>query len=319
MALPMIDRRGLLRLIAATPLLAAPAHAADDSDAGPASGPIDKLAAFWPVYDAAADAPDRAAILRAGYFRPEKRVYQAAGVTISHERLDAWLPDFDRQAAAVRRLHARFSVAYALHEVHFERAFPDFDRTTAPVYVMLSLGDFDAHLQPWHGRLPLFIGLDGIVEYHGAQADLAVLLDHESYHLYQGQQNPKLSLDEKPPLFVTLWMEGTATFVSELLNPQSNSLAVLLNDAPLAAATPDTIRRAAAALLDRLDSTREKDADRFFGAGYEGSEPARIGYLLGLMVARGLKSRYSPAALARLDGRTVRALCEQALETIVGS
>jgi hypothetical protein len=310
---PTLIRRDFLRMLAVAPLAAS--GFAGDAQLSAAIGLVDKLASFWPVYDRAA-AGDRIDALRRGYFEPEARLYKSAGIVIKRERIDAWLPDFDKIANDVRRLHRRFAAAYATHEGHFEKAFPDFDRTTAPVYLMLSLGDFDAHLQPSKGRLPLFIGLDGIVQYHGADADLAVLLDHESYHLYQGQVNPQMSLDERPPLFFSLWLEGTATWVSQYLNPKASPLDILLSDKPLAAATPDAIRRAAAALLEKMDSEKDKDADRFFGAGYEGSEPARIGYLLGLKVAQQAAARYSPAGLARLDAGAVRDICETGLRAI---
>ncbi|TZG25019.1 hypothetical protein [Sphingomonas montanisoli] len=312
-SLPVLDRRAALRLIAASPIGLPLIAAAGDLASG---GLTDRLAPFWPVYDYTRQNEDRVGELRAGYFLPEKKLYSGAGITVSKLRIDSWLSDFDGIAEDVRRLHARFPAAWARHAAHFDKVFPDFRVSTAPIYLMLSLGDFDAHLEPNKGVLPLFIGLDGIVQYHGAQADLAVLLDHESYHLYQGQVNPALALKSRPPLFITLWMEGTATRVSELLNPQANSLAVLLNDAALAAAAPDTIRRAAQVMIDRIDAVSEKDEDRFFGAGHEGPEPARIGYLLGLLIARRLTGRYSPAALARIDGPAVRELCLEGLTAI---
>jgi hypothetical protein len=311
-----LDRRALLRAASLAPLASPLLAMGAPMDDGRGDGLQDRLSAFWSVYDSTRDNEDRVGELRAGYFLPEKRLYRSASITVSRERIEAWLPGFDPIADDVRRLHARFPAAWIRHGAHFDKAFPDFRSADAPVYVMLSLGDFDAHLEPSKGLLPLFIGIDGIVQYHGKQADLAVLLDHESYHLYQGQANAALSLRERPPLFVTLWMEGTATWVSEVLNPQASALAVLLNDAPLAASSPATLARAATAFLDRMDSTSDKDEDRFFGAGHIGPEPARIGYLLGLHVARRLARRYSPAALARLDAPTVRQLCVEGLTAI---
>jgi hypothetical protein len=307
-----IDRRTILRLGAMLPLFSAISALAQSN-----IGLIDRLAPFWPVYDDTRRTEDRVHAIRDEYFAPERALYRSADIVTKIERLEVWLADFDKIADDVRNLYRRFPAAWTRHQAHFAKAFPDFRSDVAPVYLMLSLGDFDAHLEPSKGKLPLFFGLDGIVQYHGANADLAVLLDHESYHLYQGQVNPELSLDRRPPLFVTLWMEGTATWVSEMLNPQANSLAVLLNDSALAAASPDIIRRSAGALLARLDSKSDKDADRFFGAGHEGPEPARIGYLLGLQIARRLASRYSPSAIAHLDGRTVHGLCSDGLTAIM--
>jgi hypothetical protein len=222
------------------------------------------------------------------------------------ERITRWLPGFDAIAADVRRVVAGFPTIYAAHARRFAAEFAYFDHARAPIYLLPSLFAFDGHLEPSGDRLSLFIGADGLVRYHGTAPDLAVFLDHESFHLYQSQVAPKVMLDPTPPVYVTLWTEGLATYVSERLNPGAALVHVLLDDAALVAADATARRELAAAILEVLDSTQEADALRFFSAGATGPWPARGGYLIGLHVARRIGHDVPLTELARLQGAALR-------------
>lgn len=289
-----------------TALAAAMASRLPAARAASHAGYVDLMPAFWQAYAQAASAPDRVQALQASFFSPHAEVYAAAGLKTSPERIARWLPGFDAMAADVKHVVADFPAVYAAHARRFAAAFPDFDRSRAPVYLLPSLFAFDGHLEPGGDTLPLFIGADGLVRYHGTTPDLAVFLDHESFHLYQSQLAPALMLDPSPPVYVTLWTEGVATYVSERLNPDAALLHVLLDDTRLAGADADTRRGLAGAILAALDSTQEADALRFFSAGSEGPWPARGGYLIGLEVARRVGRDMPLAQLPRLHGAALR-------------
>lgn len=310
-----MNRRDLLRLAALSPLLAA----AKRVTAADTSAPVNLMPAFWSAYDETRDASDRVQALAAAFFAPHADVYAGAGLKTTPERLARWLPDFDSIADQVRGLSDGFGHHYERHARHFQIEFPDFRRDQAPIYLMPSLFGFDGHLRPWKGRLPLFIGIDGIVRYHGAGANLSVFLDHESFHLYQAQVLPDLVMDDNPPVYGSLWTEGIATYVSERLNPDSSLEQVLLDDVKLAQVDETTVRELAAKLLSVLDSTAPEDSSRFFSAGHAGPEPARGGYLVGLIIARKIGSTMSPAQLPRIPTTTVRRLLEQHLTALSGS
>lgn len=292
------------------------ARAADDAIAD--APPRDLMPAFWAAYDAAANATDRAAALATAFFAPHHAIYRDAGLNPTGERIARWLPAFDAIAGDVRRLGSTFPASYARHARRFREHFPDFDRARAPVYLMPSLFAFDGHLQPAGGRLPLFIGADGIVRYHGAGADLSVFLDHESFHLYQAQANPELSMDEAPQVYTNLWIEGTATWVSERLNPGASLLHVLLDDPVLAAADATTLQRLAADMFAVLDSTADADLARFFSAGHDGPGPARGGYLVGLHVVRAIGAHMPLAQLPRIPRTQLRGLVSDELARLAG-
>jgi len=267
---------------------------------------IDLMPDFWRAYAQAAGASDRVQSLQDGFFSAHAAVYAAAGLKTGRERIARWLPQFDAMNADVQRVVADFPAVYAAHARRFAAAFPDFDRKRAPIYLLPSLFAFDGHLEPGGDSLPLFVGADGLVRFHGTTPDLAVFLDHESFHLYQSQLAPALMLDPSPPVYVTLWTEGVATYVSERLNPDAALLHVLLDDTQLAGADARTRRELAAAILPVLDSTQEADALPFFSAGAKGRWPARGGYLIGLEAARRIGRDLPLAQLPRLQGTALR-------------
>jgi len=280
---------------------------------------LDRMPAFWDAWDASdGGSPDeRASRLIAEFFEAEQATYRRAGMPPpDRKRVVAWLHQFEAMAPSVRLVHGRLSREFSVHTDRFLAVFRDFDTAASPVTVLPSLFAFDAHLEPDGTRLPLFIAPDGIVRYHGADADLGVLLAHEIFHGYQGQKNPALALDAKPPLFAGVWIEGCATFASERLNPQASTMHVLLDDQVLARDGMAAVPRAARVLLDRLDSTDDKELAAFLDAGHTGDWPARIGYLLGLLVARRAAQRLSLAAMASLDARAVRSEMASALAVL---
>jgi uncharacterized protein YjaZ len=143
-----------------------------------------------------------------------------------------------------------------------------------------------------------------------------VLLDHETFHLYQHQKNPGLDPDDGSPVYVTLWLEGLATYVSSALNPKAPRLHVLLDDRALDAAGDDVVRKVAAELLARLDSHSDADYARYFTVGPASDIPARTGYLLGFLAAQGAAPGRSLPQMARLDRAAVRAVVVEQLQAI---
>ena len=285
-------------------------------------GYVDLMPDFWRAYDAAQGQPDRAAALIETFFTPKAEIYAGAGLKPAGPRVTKWLAAFDPVAPDVRRLTVQFPTRYAGHVRRFAKAFPDFRRDQAPIYLMPSMFSFDGHLQPWRGKVPLFIGLDGIVRYHGADADLSVFLDHEAFHLYQAQVqakvDPQLGLDDPEPLYASVWREGVATYVSGRLNPMASRLHVMLDDKPVDDASAQVVAAGARDLLDHLDSTADPDQARFLSAGYKGETPARLGYRIGFEVARSAGRRLSLAQLAAVPRKLLRDLMARELKVLAG-
>ncbi|MDY0747853.1 hypothetical protein SNE35_25345 [Paucibacter sp. R3-3] len=318
-----IARRRALQMLGASLLPVSTMAAPLDE----ASSLRDLMPAFWRAYDEGQGQPsgERARLLRQNFFAPHAADYARAGAGVAaaardEARIGRWLASFDPIAADARAISLAFGRLYAAQLASFRRALPDFDNAASPVALLPSLFYFDAHLEPAGSMLPLFFSPDGIVRYHGASADLSVLFAHELFHCYQGQKNAAMSIDPQPPLFASLWIEGTATLASERLNPDASLLHVLLDDPRLVAPDGDVLRRAAAAALKGLDSTDEALAESLLSAGYGGADwPPRAGYLIGLLVGRRAAEQMSLPQIAALPAPQVREAMAKGLRELLAT
>ena len=315
---PFLDRRRALLALGAAAL----APRAFAADAAPAAAFTDLMPAFWRSYDAMPDAPaaERAARLVKEFFAPNDALYRRSGLkqAVSAEAVARWFLRFDPLADAVRATHARFADGYRANLARLRAALPDFDPTVSPVFLMPSLFRFDGHLEPDGKSLPLFFGPDGIVRYHGMEPDTAVLFAHELFHCYQGQRNPAMALDPHMAVCANLWIEGTATFASERLNPGASLGHVLLDDDAMLRDGPAAAPRIATALLAALDATDAATLESFFDAGWHGDAwPRRGGYYVGYLVAKRLaEGGMSLREMAGLPAPQVRERVAGALHAI---
>src|SRR5262245_23249053 len=146
--------------------------------------------------------------------------------------LEKYLDEVTSYLPAIRKIHARFIKESDPIEASFCAHFPDFERSRANVYLMASLFLFDGKI-PHDNPGALFLALDGLAKFHGANVRLDVILSHELFHLYPFQVNPLPAEIDEIPLYRQIWQEGLATYASGCLNPGA-SLADILLDPQLA-------------------------------------------------------------------------------------
>jgi hypothetical protein len=317
-------RRRFLALSAAMAVApawsAAPDSAASGTAGAAAATVVDRMPAFWRVYDETRRLPaaDRMRALTERFFTPESALYKRAGWSLPDpEDFTRRLAKFDSMEGGVRSVHARFADVLRENTTKFRATLPDFDPAASPVFVLPSLFQFDGHLQPDGHSLPLFFAPDGIVRLHGADVDLGVLVAHENFHCYQGQRNPALALDPQPPLWVSLWVEGGAVWASDLLNPGASRKHVLLDDETLVREGAASAARVAAALLDEFDATDDGTQQAFFAMGARRAEwPDRAGYYVGYLAFQRLGREFSLRELAGMAGPRLRAKLNLALRDI---
>lgn len=269
------------------------------------------MPAFWRAYDGATGSVEqRARAIIDGFFQPSIDLMRGAGM--GRVDLARWLAAFDPMAPAVRRVSDRLPALWNDAAARFARDLPDF-APAAPAQAMVSFLNFDARVRLWRGVPTLFIGLDGVVAFN---ADPAILLAHECFHLYHHQVNPTLVLPGGDTLWLGLWKEGLAVHASAVLHPEASRVAVLLGERALAEAGPELLRRLAGELPPLLDDTGGAVRQRYLGYGYRGDIPPRSGYLLGLVIVERVAAGRDLATLARLPAADAAALIRRELAAI---
>jgi len=197
------------------------------------------------------------------------------------------------------RLRAAIDDASKAFEV-----FPDF-RCDFPVYLADTLGQLDGAGREVDGRRALVLGIGNLAA-EQASLPLAILMSHEMFHRYHYQAaGYSDDLNERQPIWQALWVEGLATYASQVLAP-GTTLSDALADGELAQRAAPLLPSLAGDLLAHMDETNVAVFDRYFSYGDEDVQrrglPWRSGYYVGYVVAKELARRHTLAALAHLKG-----------------
>lgn len=206
--------------------------------------------------------------------------------------------------AGFRAASARIPRDFDAGRAAIAKAFPDFDPDIRVRFVH-SLGNFDGGTRVFRGRLYLLFGADMIAQYH-AWTDDRAFFTHELFHAYQaqlrGQDNRNAHLTDtivedkvarQDPLYVALWEEGLATYVSGWLNPGIPHASLGLDipegmEATCLASLPFLVEDLGA----KLESTEPSDYFDYMGfRSKDPRRPKRAGYCVGHLVARKLHRR----------------------------
>jgi hypothetical protein len=179
----------------------------------------------------------------------------------------------------------------------FIQTFADF-QCAATVEFGVSLMMFDGHPVDFGGKPHLLFGVDVIAAVHDA-ADMPSFFDHEIFHIYHKQVIAAQLPKGDDPAWVTMWIEGLATYVSQRMNPQLDAQQVLWFPRDMVTRMKTEAPRAATLLLRDIDKTGS-EADRWFlmGTQVEGL-PDRAGYYLGYLFAKSLGEGVGLPSLAR--------------------
>ncbi len=179
--------------------------------------------------------------------------------------------------------------------------FPDFDRNF-DIYITHSLGEMDGGTRIINGKLYFIFGVDGIVKYHKGVVNDVPFFHHELFHVYHFPR-----LVQKNEIWVSLWAEGLATLVSEMMNPGS-SLDDLMLDTPRGLyescekIRPQLMRR----IESKLTSSSGEEYERYFLLSSQDDKiPKRAGYYIGYQVAKELSRKYSIQQMANLDEKVI--------------
>jgi hypothetical protein len=204
------------------------------------------------------------------------------------------------RAELVQRLRAqidRSSKSFAV--------FRDF-RCDFPIYLADTLGQLDGAGRRVDGRAALVFGI-GNLELEQSSISLRALVTHELFHRYHFQAAGfSDDLAARQPIWQVLWVEGLATYASQVLNPGVSTREALVLPIDLEQRAAPMIQAIATDLLQHLDEVNSHVFASYFTFGSGEVTPRglpwRCGYYVGYVVAQRLAQRHSLVELAHLKG-----------------
>jgi hypothetical protein len=320
--IPRVSRATTIRTLAFLVLVSivAGCRAADSAETK-APLVINAMPAFWAFQDQidSTTAPDEAVrLFRQAVIEPHRAIYSKEQFEkhITDERIAAYLEKVEPDLEVMRALSAQIEQQTRTASERFRQTFPGFDGNVLTAYLP-SFYSFDGQSTLIDGEHALLFGLDGIAKFHGANADLGVLFTHELFHIHHARTTPSLFADEEnAPLFMNVWIEGLATYVSDRLHPHASTLQIMLDDKALLDRGMPLVGEIAEMILARLDSEAREDKGRFLSYGDKGAIPGRSGYLIGYLAARNLGERFDLQELTALEGEHLRDLLRDALSQL---
>jgi hypothetical protein len=143
------------------------------------------------------------------------------------------------------------------------------------------------------------------------------LLEHELFHRYQ-HAFFAYEPEHDEPMWVRLWAEGMATYVSQTLSPSATPMDTMwITDKKLANLDANA-GALAASFLHRFDSTARVDADHYFlqDVSEDPKIPGHTGYYVGTRVAKLLSRQYSMVEMAHWTRVQAKAHIRDGLERI---
>lgn len=277
-------------------------------------GFVDLTDDFAAAYDGSAglSEPERARAVRKAMQAAIPDLYDPQWRDVPEDRIDEWfakyLSSYPAERAGIADVAARFNAMMDPGVADFERRLGTLPEGT-PVYLVISLGEFDGATRSLAGRTHLLFGADMIATLHQGN-DPQPLVQHELFHIYH---DPRFTGCAE--IWCSLWTEGLATYVAQQLNPGASDSELLLTvPEPIRPALESHRAEAVCATLARLDSRDGADRDALFSfSRLSENIPPRAGYLIGAWVAEDLGRTRSLAELAELDGDGLRSEIEASL------
>jgi len=276
---------------------------------------------FWRFWEAAQNQPveQQAQLWRELYVSRHQAVFNDLATACKDQWDAAWsrtnyLVDLPRVIPAIRTMVAGLPQQLEQANSRFLKTFPDM-QWSGDIYVMASGYCFNGRSQMIQGRSALLFGVDAVAAL--GQKDLIPGMQHELFHRHHRQ-----FFDFEPssgyPLWTTLWAEGMASYVAELLNPSASEIDLSQVPLGMVRQVNDRRGRLAADFLHRFESSAERDVTLYFNdiSSKDALVPARAGYQLGVLVIRDLSKQYSIQTMAHWSQTEVKPRVHAALKRI---
>lgn len=215
------------------------------------------------------------------------------------ERIARSFVKFEPMRAAYQAVVGRFSAELPRHIASFATAFPDF-QPTVPTFLLHSLNEMDGGTRTFNGKTYLIFGADRIATLHG-EGDAAPFFHHELFHIHH---EAAMTACDGQGMWLPLWQEGLATYVSKALNPQATEEEMLLEfpagSLPLTKARLYDSFAHLDTVLDNTDYAKQYPP-LFNSAKDDTGLAPRRGYYLGYLVAAEIGKTRDLQTLASLS------------------
>jgi hypothetical protein len=215
----------------------------------------------------------------------------------------------------MRRLESSLPEIISQTREKFQKSLPDM-AWRGNIYLMASGGCFNGRSQMIGDKESLLLGLDEIVGLH--ETNLPPLLEHELFHRYHHRYFA-YEPERNEKMWIRLWAEGMATYVSRNLSPSASYMDTMWMDDKKIADLNANASALATSFLLRFDSTTQADADHYFlqDVSSDPEIPGHTGYYLGMRVAKLLNEHYSLDTMAHWGRSEAEPHIHEALQKIV--
>ncbi len=262
------------------------------------------MPAFWKVYDAAYPSSyARAEAFKRDVVLPNLEAFingEFSSNLLDDATIGSYFDDLRPDAGAARAVSARLSKELPADIARFQGALPDFDSSSIyAIYVMPTFYHFAGQTRDMGDKIGVFFGPDVIANVYGANANVGVIVAHELFHIYQYETYTG-SRNRSRPLWLQVWIEGSAAYASEHLTPGATASDAL--NATLVASNAAT-RKQFACIVDRSwDATNGSASYRLLDvSAHPQGLPSEGGYLIGYLAAQQLSKTMSLAQIGKAD------------------
>lgn len=264
---------------------------------------------FWKFWEKGekADIPTRTKLFREMVINPHKEIYEGFA-NIDDEDLAKYVKDIVPLIPRMRKITQKLDKELPAAVANFKKTFPDFNWAGTVVF-MPNFGMTDSGGGSINGKPYQMFGVDTIAAQYGENGNLSVLFSHELFHLYFGKFHPELGKNREKgeiPLYLLVWNEGLATYVSGRFNPNATIEELFLGQKVQTEVAPK-MPELAKKIIDNFDNGSPDVWKPFMSASKVNDEiPPRSGYYVGYKIAEELGEKMSLRKMTKLNGENLK-------------
>lgn len=231
--------------------------------------------------------------------------------------LDEFLKDMPADVSRIHTISRIVQDGFPKYVMRFRGMFPRFT-CAETIYFYPALYAFDGAVRTVDGHPALLFGVDTIAEIYNP-TDVQILFDHELLHRYNAHETGVEAAAPGNRLYLPLWSEGLAVYVSHVMNPEVPLYIALGRPSDMQQRAFPLRAKLAREFMRVFDSTSFEDYATYFegGASHSGF-PSRAGYYLGYLVVTRIaaETHANLPALAQLHGSRLRSFVWAQLQQI---